>query len=404
MNAPTDISRRSLRRAVEPHISGPTRGPYRDGHRGHAVRLDSAVDNAQILEGEAHMPEMRLFLGERDTAHGDAPAKGINYIYKDISFKCRTRLGHVFLLIIFFIFFILKFAISHDGLSGRKKLCQGGLFLDKPTSALVRVVYQFALSTGNGAGRARLHYGTLPRDAHVHHERAAKERHEGGRSPAGNGPLTRKGFPSFFWNATISFLFSQSKRELWIIQWFCTIWITGKTGSHNRIENENERGTSELGQSFQTIAGSEKGKSDGFLLRAPPIGADFTIQVRPIRIQFQQRVVLNINVPYCTKTIILIDEIKSLCWHRLLMHRCTYRDIILFSSWPEPLRASSKLQVKRRGLDFASHSFSSAPTCTKFAVYYFFNMTHYLLTSFVFHFFYCTNRLGDASIYKRKNF
>lgn len=71
-----DLSGRPVRRAIQPHIPRPTRRDDSHGHRRHAVRVHPAVDHAPVLEGPAHVPEVQVHVGQRDTADGDAPQKG----------------------------------------------------------------------------------------------------------------------------------------------------------------------------------------------------------------------------------------------------------------------------------------------------------------------------------------
>lgn len=71
---------------------------------------------------------------------------------------------------------------------------QGGLFLDQPGPAVVRVVRESALAAGDRTGRAGRGDGAVPGDAHVHYQCAAEDRHEGGGAAAGAGFAAPEGW------------------------------------------------------------------------------------------------------------------------------------------------------------------------------------------------------------------
>lgn len=73
------------------------------------------------------------------------------------------------------------------------QLVAGGLLLDQSRSTFVRVVRQPVVATRDGTGRVRHHHGALPGDAHVHHERVAEARHEGGWLAIGARSSAREG-------------------------------------------------------------------------------------------------------------------------------------------------------------------------------------------------------------------
>jgi len=75
-----DLFGRPVRRTVQPHFQGSARGDDSHGHRRYTVRVHFAVDNAPVLEGPAHVSEVQIHVGERDTAHGHAPQKGTERI------------------------------------------------------------------------------------------------------------------------------------------------------------------------------------------------------------------------------------------------------------------------------------------------------------------------------------
>lgn len=75
----------------------------------------------------------------------------------------------------------------------RHELAQGGLLLDQPGSAVVRVVRQPFVAARNRTGRTGWRHGALPGHAHVHHERTAEDRHESSRSAASAGFVASKG-------------------------------------------------------------------------------------------------------------------------------------------------------------------------------------------------------------------
>lgn len=57
----------------------------------------------------------------------------------------------------------------------------GGLLLDQPGPAVVRVVREPAVPAGDRAGGAGWSDGALPRDAHVYHVSLAEDGHESRR-------------------------------------------------------------------------------------------------------------------------------------------------------------------------------------------------------------------------------
>lgn len=75
-----DIFGWSLRSPVQPHIPGSTRSTNSHGNWSNSVRVDTAVDNASILERSSHLSEVLVRLGQRDTGHRYESQKGMKNI------------------------------------------------------------------------------------------------------------------------------------------------------------------------------------------------------------------------------------------------------------------------------------------------------------------------------------
>lgn len=70
---------------------------------------------------------------------------------------------------------------------------QGGLLLDQPRPAQLRVVRQPSLAAGDRTGRAGGCHGALPRYAHVHHFGASEDGHESSGSSTGPRSVAQEG-------------------------------------------------------------------------------------------------------------------------------------------------------------------------------------------------------------------
>lgn len=72
----SDIHRRSLRSPLEPHLQGPARGAHRHRYWCDALRLHPSVHHAQVLEGQAQLPQVRALLDFGHTTVGHEPMQG----------------------------------------------------------------------------------------------------------------------------------------------------------------------------------------------------------------------------------------------------------------------------------------------------------------------------------------
>lgn len=62
--------------------------------------------------------------------------------------------------------------------------------------------------------------------------------------------------------------------------------LAGEKRFNHRIKDANKRRTAELGQSLQTVAGSEERKNNCFLLWSPTTGKNPSFKMRSVRVQF----------------------------------------------------------------------------------------------------------------------
>ena len=130
----------------------------------------------------------------------------------------------------------------------------GGFFLDQPWAAEFRVVRQPADSTGDRAGRKRRCSGPLPGHAHVHHQRIATNRPEGGWSAIGARFALQQGI-GFYGRASP------------VTSCLSALDVLGQTRLDHRPKNAHQGRSSQLGQSFPAVTGSRQRSGHRFLLR-----------------------------------------------------------------------------------------------------------------------------------------